>query len=207
VRDISRRRQLEEERELRVGELRHRVKNLLTIVSAIARQTAVEDHSAEEYRHDFLGRLAALVAAHEAAFQTEAGVDLATLITRLLEPYTHRAWGDVVMIEGPAADIPRQKIQALAFVLHELATNAVKHGALSLPEGRLRIFWTVEASSNGRYLQLSWQEREGPAVVPPTSQGFGMRLIMAEAVELGGKPELMFAPHGLEARIFVRLAS
>jgi two-component sensor histidine kinase len=111
----------------------------------------------------------------------------------------------VVTIDGPAVDIPRQRIQALAFVLHELATNAVKHGALSVPEGRLRISWAIEASGNGSYLQLSWQERDGPAVVPPTLQGFGMKLIMAEAVELGGKPELIFAPQGLEARIFVRL--
>jgi PAS domain S-box-containing protein len=205
VRDISGRRQLEEERERRIGELRHRVKNLLAIVSAIARQTAVEGHSAEEYRQDFLGRLTALVAAHEAGFQTEAGVDLATLVTRLLDPYAHRAWGDVVTIEGPAADIPRQRIQALAFVVHELATNAVKHGALSVPEGRLRISWPIEASGNGSYLQLSWQEREGPAVVPPAARGFGMKLIMAEAVELGGKPELIFAPQGLEAKITVRL--
>ena len=100
VRDISGRRQLEAERELRVGELRHRVKNLLTIIGAIASQTAVEGLSAQDYRDDFMGRLAALAAAHEAAFQSEAGIDLAILIRRLLDPYTHRAWGDVVTIEG-----------------------------------------------------------------------------------------------------------
>ena len=142
ARDISGRRQLEEERELRVRELRHRVKNLLTIIGAIANQTAVEGLSAQDYRNDFMGRLSALAAAHEIAFQTEAGADLSRLLTRLLDPYVHRAWGNVVTIEGgPAVSIPQRKIQSLAFVLHELATNAVKHGALSVPKGRLRISW------------------------------------------------------------------
>ena len=207
VRDISGRRQLEKERELRVGELRHRVKNLLTIVGAIASQTAVTGLSAQDYRDDFMGRLSALAAAHDAAFQAEAGADLATLITRLLEPYVHGAWGDVVTIEGgQAVDIPKQRIQALAFVLHELATNAVKHGALSMPEGRLRISWTIEAASIGTCLIMRWQELGGPPVGTPASQGFGMKLIKATATELGGRPELTFAPQGLEARITVRLS-
>ena len=207
ARDISGRRQLEEERELRVRELRHRVKNLLTIIGAIANQTAVEGLSAQDYRNDFMGRLSALAAAHEIAYQTEAGADLSRLITRLLDPYVHRAWGNVITIEGgPAVSIPQRKIQSLAFVLHELATNAVKHGALSVPQGRLRISWTAEASGEGSCLQLSWRELGGPAVVPPAARGFGIKLINAAAMELGDRPELTFAPQGLEARIPVRLA-
>src|SRR6476646_361388 len=86
ARDISARRRLEEERELRVGELRHRVKNLLAMVSAIAHQTAVEGHSAREYRDSLMGRIVALAAAHDAAFQKDTGVELASLVARLLEP-------------------------------------------------------------------------------------------------------------------------
>jgi hypothetical protein len=109
ARDISGRRQLEAERELRVGELRHRVKNLLTIIGAIANQTAVEGLSARDYRIDFMGRLAALTAAHEAAFQAEAGVDLAALINRLLEPYVHGEWGDVMVEGGQRSPYPSER--------------------------------------------------------------------------------------------------
>ena len=87
ARDITGRRLLEREREIRVGELQHRIKNLLGMVGSIARQTAVADRTAEDYRNVFLGRIAALTTAHEAAFQEQGEVDLAALITRLLEPY------------------------------------------------------------------------------------------------------------------------
>jgi PAS domain S-box-containing protein len=89
ARDIAERRRMEQERELRLDELRHRVKNLLGMVGAIARQTGVEGCSGEDYRDDFLGRLEALAAAHEAAFEEQNGSDLAALVGRLLEPYTH----------------------------------------------------------------------------------------------------------------------
>lgn len=206
ARDISERRRLEEERELRVGELRHRVKNLLAIVGAIARQTTVEGLSAGEYREDFTGRLAALAAAHEAAFRSDDGIDLAALINRLLDPYIHRAWGEVVTIAvGPPVTVPRAKIQPLAFVVHELATNAVKHGALSVSAGRLRLSWTTAHAGGRTQLRLSWQERGGPPVVQPASKGFGMKLIEMTGGELGGGAELEFEPEGLAARLVVEL--
>jgi two-component sensor histidine kinase len=109
-------------------------------------------------------------------------------------------------VAGPEVSLPRQRVQPLAFVLHELATNAVKYGALSSPEGRLRIGWDVEETSEGPYLQLRWQELGGPPVEPPKSSGFGMKLIrFASASELGGVAEITFVPAGLEAKIVVRL--
>ena len=205
ARDIGDRRQAEQARELRVRELRHRVKNLLAIVGAIANQTSVEGLSAREYRDDFTGRLAALAAAHEAAFLSDDGIDLAALMNRLLDPYVHRLWGKMVTIAvGPPVTVPRARIQPLAFVLHELATNAVKHGALSPPQGRLRLSWGSARSDGRNYLHLSWQELGRPAVAPP-SHGFGMKLIELTGGELGGRPELTFGPKGLEARIVVQL--
>jgi PAS domain S-box-containing protein len=208
ARAISGRQRLEEERELRFGELRHRVKNLLGMVHAIAQQTTVKDLSAQKYRDNFVGRLEALAAAHEAAFQAETGTDLAALITRLLKPYVHGSPGEVITVEaGPPVNLPHGKVQALAFVVHELATNAVKHGALSKPEGQLRLAWNIEEAGGGYYLHLNWQEIGGPLTGPPTSHGFGMKLIrFASAGELGGGAELTFAPGGLEARITVRLS-
>ena len=207
ARDIVGRRQAEQARELRVRELRHRVKNLLAMVGAIAGQTSIEKHSAREYRDDFLGRLAALTTAHEAAFETEAGTDLAALITRLLEPYVGGTSGNAVTVDpGPSVNLPRERIQALAFVLHELATNAVKHGALSTPRGRVRLAWATEENTDGHRLHLEWQERGGPAVAAPSSQGFGLKLINFTAAALGGEVELVFSPEGLEATIGVRLS-
>ena len=208
ARDISARRRLEEERELRVGELRHRVKNLLAMVSAIAHQTAVEGHSAREYRDSFMGRIVALAAAHDAAFQKDTGVELASLVARLLEPYAHGAGHETVLIEpSPPVSVPRGKVQGLAFVVHELATNAVKHGALSIPKGRVRLGWRVDEVQPGlRCLNLTWRELDGPPVTPPTVRGFGMKLInIASAGELGGGAELTFAPQGVEAKITIRL--
>jgi PAS domain S-box-containing protein len=206
ARDISGRRRQEQERELRVGELRHRVKNLLAIVGAIASQTAVHSPSMPEYRDDFMGRLSALATAHEAAFQSEDGCDLEALITRLLDPYVHGAWSEFVVLEpGPAVTLPRERVQAFAFVMHELATNAVKHGALANPEGRLRLAWSTADAANGCYLHLDWQEQGSREVSPPASQGFGMKLIRLTAAELGGGVELEFLPQGLKARITVLL--
>ena len=113
--DISGRRRQEKERELRVGELRHRVKNLLAIVGAIASQTAVHSPSVPDYRDDFMGRLSALATAHEAAFQSEDGCDLEALITRLLDPYVHGAWSELVTVEpGPVVRLPKERVQAFA---------------------------------------------------------------------------------------------
>ena len=207
ARDITGRRLIEREREIRVGELQHRIKNLLGMIGSIARQTAVADRTAEEYRNVFLGRIAALTTAHEAAFQEQGEVDLAALITRLLEPYAPTSRDRAAMIEsGPAVTLAQQQIQPLAFILHELATNSVKHGALSQPEGRLRITWQVEETQAGHQLSLDWQERGGPTVHPPSTRGFGMKLIdFAATAELGGRAELIFATEGLDARITAKL--
>ena len=208
IEDVTERRRGERERELRYGELRHRVTNLLATVEAVARQTETEGRSAEAYRDAFLGRLEALVRAHMLAFAAEeGGTDLAALVGGVLEPYGD---GAVEVEAGPAAALPARQAQALALVLHELATNAVKHGALSTPRGRVRVGWEVEIAGIGaaaRLLRLRWAERGGPRVRPPSSRGFGTRLIGTVAEhELDGGAELSFAPEGLRAEITVLLA-
>jgi PAS domain S-box-containing protein len=205
ARDITERRRAERERELRLGELRHRVKNLLAVVRALARRTGAEGRSGEQYRDALLGRLEALAAAHELAFGAGSGVDLAALVERTLEPYAgDRATAAVAA--GPPVALAAARVQTLALVLHELATNAVKHGALSAPGGRVRVGWEVEGPDDARLVRLRWEERGGPPVAPPSSPGFGTRLIEAAATrELGGPAELTFAPEGLVAEIAVLL--
>jgi PAS domain S-box-containing protein len=208
ARDISERRRAERERELRLGELQHRVKNLLAMVQALARQTGTEGRSGDQYRDAFLGRLEALAVAHELAFAAEGGADLATLVGRTLEPYAgERGAAAVTVAAAPAVTLAAApRVQALALVLHELATNAVKHGAWSVPEGRVQVGWRVEEAEGVRRLRLRWEERGGPPVAPPVARGFGTRLVEhAAASELGGPAELTFAPEGLAAEITVRL--
>lgn len=94
--------------------------------------------------------------------------------------------------------------QPLSLILHELATNAIKHGALSMPNGQVRVHWTLEADPTPR-LRLGWQEAGGPSAPPPTATGFGTRLIQVAAAELGGYPELDYGPAGLKAEIIVFL--
>jgi PAS domain S-box-containing protein len=204
ARDISERRRAERERELRFGELRHRVKNLLAMVRALARRTEAEGRSAKQYRDDLLGRLEAFAVAHDLAFGNDS-VDLAALVGRTLDPYA----GDrraVAVATGPSVTLAEGKVQGLALVLHELATNAVKHGALSAPEGRIQVGWDVREAEGVRQLRLRWEERGGPPVKPPTSHGFGTRLIkFAAAHDLRGAAELTFAPEGLNADITVPL--
>ena len=206
ARDITERRRAEQERELRFGELRHRVKNLLAMTQALARRTATEGRSSEEYRDAFLGRLMALARAHELAFGTEdKGADLATLVELTLDPYAGDR-GAVAVVAGPPVMLEEAKVQALALVLHELATNAVKHGALSAREGRVRIGWEVEEAGEARRLRLRWEERGGPPVGPTAARGFGTLLVEhAGRHELGGSTELIFAPEGLRAAITVQL--
>jgi PAS domain S-box-containing protein len=202
ARDITERRRAERERELRFGELRHRVKNLLAMVQALARRTEAAGRSGEQYRAAFLGRLEALTVAHELAFGAEGSADLATVVARTLEPYAGER-AAVTVAAGPAVMLPLATVQALALVLHELATNAVKHGAWSTPEGRVRVGWRVE---DGVRLRLYWEERGGPRVGPFPARGFGTTLIAHVAAgELGGPAELTFAPKGLHAEVTVLL--
>jgi PAS domain S-box-containing protein len=198
ARDITERRRAERERELRFGELRHRVKNLLAMVQALARWTTTENSSAEQYRETLLARLEALTAAHELAFGQGGSADLATLVERAMGPYV-RDRSALDVMAGPPATLPVSKVQALALVLHEFATNAVKYGALSVPQGQVRIGWTADPTDRTR-LRLHWEERNGPLVQPPAASGFGSMLIKHLARgELGGPAELTFAPSGLQA--------
>jgi two-component sensor histidine kinase len=199
--DATERRQLEQENRVYVGELQHRVRNLLGLVSALARQTEAPDESARTFRDALLGRLNALALSLDASLAGKAS-RLDELAARTTEPFTGQP--SAVAIEG-GPDLVLNSAQALAvgMILHELATNAIKYGALSVPGGRVRLGWDMdEAGDGGALATLQWAESGGPATAPPTTRGFGMRLIeFAATRELHGEADLTFAPEGLSAEI------
>ena len=186
------------EQRMLVQELAHRVRNMLGLVQALATQTVAEDTGARAYREAFLGRLGALSRAESLVFEDHAQrIDLASLVPRALEPFTAER-PEAAVIEGPTLWLPARMGRILGLVLHELATNATKHGALSVPEGRVRLAWRTEEAEGGPCVRLVWSEKGGPAVEPPTRQGFGTRLLQTLAgYELDGAAAVEHRPEGL----------
>jgi two-component sensor histidine kinase len=202
--DATERRKREAEKDLIIGEVRHRMKNLLAMVHAMARQTSTKGRSGKEYRDAFLGRFNALVRAHDLTFSEGREIGLLELVERTLEPYAGKP-RTVIVKPGPAVALVSVQILPLSLILHELATNSVKHGALSAPKGELRVHWDVEEASVRR-LRLAWQERGGPPVTPPAATGFGTQLIeFAATRELGGQAALTYARAGLKVEIVAPL--
>jgi len=121
---------------------------------------------------------------------------MASIISEAVAP--HASDPAYVNLSGPDLQIAPKTAISFALAIHELATNAVKYGALSRPEGRLAIRWRVMKTHKGRRLRLEWQEFGGPTVAPPTSRGFGTRMIeRGLAVELGGTAQIEFATEGV----------
>jgi two-component sensor histidine kinase len=196
--DISARKRAEEERELLLGELDHRVKNLFAVVRALASQFR-DDRSAAEERRVFLDRLDALMRSHSLALADDwRSVDLAALARAALAAYRAEDGGGGVVIRGAPLALSARAGQSLSLVFNELATNAVKYGALSTPAGRVELAWTVEDAEAGRRVRLSWTESGGPPVHAPERASFGTRLIeRAFKGDLGGDAELTFAVDGV----------
>jgi two-component sensor histidine kinase len=191
------------QRETLLRELNHRIKNAFALVQAIAVRTLRHSPDPEAFERAFLGRLDALARGSTLLAAADGGgkaVELRALAEAALVP--HRA-EDGLRLSGPAVTVPAPTAQTLGLVLHELATNAAKYGALSVPEGRVELAWRVEAvPEEGRRLVLEWAERGGPEVRPPERRGFGRSLIeRSVAYELGGTARLEFPPAGVRCRI------
>ena len=180
ARDITEQKRREAQIDLMAGEADHRTNNLLAVAQATVHLTQAD--TVAGLKAAIEGRLRALANAHSLLAQARwAGADLRKLAEEELSPYFHN--GDPrARIEGPRLLLKPEAAQAMAMALHELATNAAKYGALSKPNGRIDVQWSVEA---GRRLQLTWKESGGPEVGPPTHEGFGTRAIkrMIEQLE------------------------
>ncbi|WP_426954193.1 HWE histidine kinase domain-containing protein [Muricoccus radiodurans] len=184
---------------LLTAELSHRVKNALSVVLAALRLTPKHDQA--KYIRSVEGRVSALARANHALAETDwRGGDLKGLIEAELGAFQGGATASSILLEGPPVSLDAVEVQPLAIATHELATNAVKHGALSIPEGRLRIYWSVEPMGG---LRLVWEESNARSEAP-TRRGFGSR-ILDETVQrqLHGTIEREWRPDGL--RLTLRL--
>lgn len=182
VADVTERRIAEERQALLIRELHHRVKNTLATVQAIVGSTARTASSIESFYEAFVGRIMSLAHTHsvltEDAWQTAS---LRNLLENELRPYGDGASDGPgarrIVLDGPPVDLPSEIAVPIGMAIHELTTNAAKHGALSTQEGRVAIVWSVTEDATGKTLHLDWSESGGPSVRPPTRQGFGSRLL------------------------------
>jgi PAS domain S-box-containing protein len=197
--DITERKDAERRQKLLLDELNHRVKNTLATVQSLAANTARSCATAEEFRARFEPRLIALSKAHDRLTRNRwEGASLREIVEEELTPHAPE-WRRVE-ISGPEILLPPRVSLSLSLALHELATNAAKHGALSAPGGKVRIQWSVEhiGAETPPEVTVRWTETGGPPVTAPTSNGFGSRLLTVTARELGGKMAVDYRPSGLE---------
>ena len=175
--DVSDRKAWEERQQLLLGELSHRVKNTLAVVQAIAHQTQRHSTSTEDFVARFDGRLRALSSAHALLAASDwRGADLGAIARDQLA--AHMSDPDRVRFEGEPVTLPADLATPFGLVLHELATNAAKHGSLSRPgAGSVNLHWSLENRNNHPVLTVLWRERGGPPVRPPKTFGFGGALI------------------------------
>ena len=200
------RRSAEERMTLLVAELSHRVKNTLATVSAICRLTLRQSPSLEAFDIAFSRRLQALSQAHSLIFQTNWGqTELRAVVEQALGPY--RRPGDGIQIEGRDLKLSPKAALALTLMLHELATNAAKYGALSDAAGAVDVRWSLQ-EAEPQAVRLSWSEHGGPPVTPPSRKGFGHTLIERSIrYELDGSAKLSFPADGLQAEINFPMAA
>jgi PAS domain S-box-containing protein len=202
--DITARKRAEDQQALLVRELHHRVKNMLATVQAIMGSTARASTTIEEFQQAFTGRIVALARTHSSLADDEwQAVSVRTLLCNELDPYDDGS-PQRVQLDGPDVDLPSSIAVPLGMAIHELTTNTIKYGALSVLGGSVAVSWTLEEDEDHRELTIEWFERNGPATSPPTRKGFGSQLL--ERVlnnQIGARAIISYEPEGLRAHIAV----
>jgi len=201
ARDITERKEAERRIQVLMAEINHRTKNLLSLVSAVAHQTAAR-HT-DDFLETFDHRLRALSANQDLLVENDwRGVDLGELARRQFAPFADAA-GAQVRLTGPHLLLSSNAAQQIGMALHELVTNAVKHGALSTESGRIELEWTVGRGG----FELVWTERGGPPATRPGQTGFGSKFLTAlVAASVDGEAELLFPKEGAHWRLCCPLA-
>jgi PAS domain S-box-containing protein len=204
TRDITRRKQAEERQDLLIAELDHRVKNVLARVAAVAMHTRRHSGTPDEFVKALDGRIQSMATAHALLSQSRwSGVGLTDLTRHQLAPYTTDA---NTTISGPEVMLTPAQTQAVAMVIHELATNAAKYGALSGPDGGVSVTWDRTGADAGGIVTIVWRELGGPPIMALDRSGYGSRLIRDLIPhELGGTVELTFPSDGACCKIAIPL--
>lgn len=205
LRDLHDRKLADEQRDLVIGELRHRMKNLITVIEALAknsRRRADGEAAVEEFLTRFLGRLHALATAADLVLAgNRVAIDTHAVVRATLFPFdeekSHR-----IRIGGPDLQLSEDLGGGLALAVHELATNALKYGALSVHGGTISFTWSIAPVADGDEVVFEWKERGGPPPEPPTREGFGNRVIKSvTSREKTGSVTIEYPPDGLYCRI------
>jgi two-component sensor histidine kinase len=214
--DISESKRAEEQQRLLMRELNHRVKNLFAITSGMVALSARSARTPQEMGQTLRGRLDALVRANDlirpgmigpGEESRAEGTTMEILLRTVLLPYVDEARArnrECIILNDPPLPIGKNAVTSLALILHEIATNAAKYGALSAPDSRIRVDWTIREQHD---LYLRWEESDGPVIVePPRDQGFGSNLVKRSVTgQLQGNIEYDWRPEGLTVHVTVPL--
>jgi PAS domain S-box-containing protein len=202
--DMTERKESEAHLRLLLRELTHRSKNLLAVIQGMARQTARHAGSVDSFLNRFGARVQALAASHDLLVRESwHGASIDELIRSQLAMYLDRE-DERVAIDGPEVALKPEAAQNLGLALHELAVNAAKFGALSVPSGRLSITWDRREHDGKQTLALEWHEQFGPRVKPRRKRGFGSMMIERNlARALDAEVELTFDPDGLRCHVVI----
>jgi PAS domain S-box-containing protein len=193
--EITERKIAEEHQQLLLAELDHRVKNILANVTAMVHLSSARADSVKAFVSTLDGRIRALSNAHGLLSRRNwVAAELLTLVTTALEPFRSGRETNLE-VEGPSVQVGAKVAQCLAMILHELATNAVKYGALSVPQGTVIVSWS--RLGDGR-LRFAWRESGGPLVLEPEKDGFGLTVLRTVGAEIGAQLEFSFRPEGIE---------
>ncbi len=207
--DISERKRVEQQQRFVMRELTHRSKNLLAIVQSMATQTAKTASSLSDFTRRFSDRLQGLSSSHEVLVeQNWEGAPLAELIKGQMRLFVESD-DCKLTVDGPDVVVDTTAAQAIGLALHELATNAIKYGALSVPTGRVAITWAWRTLETGQpHLELKWQERGGPDVTPPSRTGFGHFVIDRMAAQsTNGSVKIDYDKQGITWRLSIPVSS
>jgi PAS domain S-box-containing protein len=204
ARDNTERKRADERREILLGEMRHRAGNLAALITALANQSRPRDTLVvDQYVERFLGRMRSVLAAGELVLASSSRTpDLAKIIQSAVTPFVGMFEASRISTDGPSLEVSEQLGAGLALAVHELATNAVKHGALSTEEGSVTLSWQNSPRESDRLVEIEWLEQDGPAVSAPTRTGFGTRVIRSTlSAAKEGTVDLDFASGGLRCRM------
>ena len=201
--DVTQRKRSEEHQKALMAELQHRVRNTLAVIRSIARQTAETSEAVEDFAMHFAGRLDAFARVQAAVTRDPtAGVDLVALVAEELLSCAAQK-GEQLSLSGPAIHLQPKAAETLGLAIHELATNAVKYGALSSPQGHVTVAWRLEDRNGDQRLRIEWTETGVPVIAPaPRRSGFGTELLTQTLpYQLRGTTTLTFKPGGIQCII------